>query len=56
MDQANQYIKQTHNKFGIKLDVKTLKLESFIPEKNARNYGTLCQIAGKRQQQNERLK
>lgn len=42
MDQANQYIKQTQNKFGIKLDLNTLKLESFLSEKKERNYTTLC--------------
>lgn len=42
MDQANQYIKQTQNKFGIKLDLNILKLESFISEKTDRNYETLC--------------
>lgn len=55
MDQANQYIKQTQNKFGIKLDLNTLKLESFLSEKKeiTKRY---VHVRGKRQQQNERLK
>ena len=53
MDQANQYIKQTQNKF--KLDLNTLKLESFISEKKEimKHY---VHVRRKRQQQNERLK